>query len=297
MNSLVGKSTGIALLMTAALHRCPLRHGRLRPRGRQRCDLRRVHRNGDGYAPDPEAETELVIVFQLLDNLDGIGGDEDVTITIPLVQQLNSALRKKTLRPTVSVTQRGIAGGDELGDVDVELNSDDDVVITIGPSADADTDVVGDRPVTVVINGLKNPATGAVGGATIAQSSVTASVSAEIYAGIVGSVTLSSEVPGATGVDMTIVFTPGETAAVTITLPDEYELFTGPTATRNDRTSTTRWCPNRSRNHLPRCYQCDHCGRWYYRAGYHHSHWRPGNWNPSHDNNRPRPHPGRRRRS
>ena len=97
-------------------------------------------------------------------------------------------------------------------------------------------------PVTVTVTGLKNPATAGVypnPSATPAnigidlteQEGDVAYVATEnvptfdIYGGLtVQSATVDPVYPRATGVTMTIVFTPGESVNVTITLPQEYNL-------------------------------------------------------------------------
>ena len=82
MNSLVGKSTGIALLMAAALLAALFAMGVFAPTGVSAAITGAA--SVELSTPDPGEDVTITVVFRVNDDIDGIPENENVRITIPV---------------------------------------------------------------------------------------------------------------------------------------------------------------------------------------------------------------------
>ena len=230
MNSLTGKSTGIALLMAAALLAALFAMGVFSAAG-----VNAAFNPNSATAvvdtPDPGAEVEITITFTVDSDIDGlinnVAGDEDVTIDIPIGDEAGEfVLMTGVTVPNVTVKQLG----SDVGTVTVTANSTE--TITISGDTSITNPVEQNRPVTVVVTGLKNP-TDTATNVQIALEQGGTGIGTDpdpidIYGSISGqSAMVSPNTPNTSGVTMTLEFTPGEAGAdddVTITLPIGYDL-------------------------------------------------------------------------
>ena len=230
MNSITGKSTGIALLLAAGLLAALFAMGVFSSTGVSAAVV--DDEAGDSTVelstPDPEADVVITITFRVDDDINV--ANENVRITIPVgdVDSQFSLQTGKTV-PDVSVTQRTLP----VGKATVSASSPG--VIIIGPSDDPLKNIEGqtNREVTVTVTGLKNPVTPGSYSIVIAEQEGTPAyidlsnqpAAVAIFEAIsVDLVKVAPDNPGATLVTMTIEFTPSEATATTITLPADYDL-------------------------------------------------------------------------
>ena len=228
MNHLVGKSTGIALLMAAALLAALFAMGVFAPAG-----VNAQFTSGFTTAalvdtPDPGADVKITVRFQVDNEIDGLGTDgepasENISIQIPI------GTAAANFTKTDSFSASAIQRNKEVGNVTIT----DENTIIIGTGG-TNPPILAGAPVAVTVTGLKNPlangnypimvfqqvpATGLYTVAPAAQPSV------DVYEGLTGQeASVSPNTPDASGVTMTLEFTPGEVGAtndVVITLPVE----------------------------------------------------------------------------
>ena len=253
MNSLIGKSTGIALLMAAALLAALFAMGVFSPMGAKAAvvdtDSQDITVELDD--PNPEAEVEITIKFRVNDDIDGTPANENVRIKIPVgSSDAHWKLKDGVTKPTVTVMQQGLPRGKATVTADGQ--------ITIGPADDATKNILGftGSPVTVTVTDLKNPKTAgnypnsspSRAGIVVSEQENNATTytntdiqpSVIIYKSVTdASVSVNPDTAGATGVTMTIKFTPGEAAEHRIALPSDYDVVTG-TSVRTGLAVTAR---------------------------------------------------------
>ena len=240
MNSIAGKSTGIALLMAAALLAALFAMGVFSATG--------VGANFTGTVsaelstPDPGADVEIEILFISDVTIDGFtdgnttSATEDVSISIPI-----GAAATNFTFTAGGITATAKQNGLDVGKITINETADDTIII--GPRDNGTSPVVAGTLVTVTVTGLKNPTAATENiEITVAQQDDTNEAitydddaspqpTVDVFAGLIGTASLSSTLPGDTGVTMTLEFTPGEsTADVSITLPEEYDLLDGGTS-------------------------------------------------------------------
>ena len=242
MNSIAGKSTGIALLMAAAMLAALFSMGVFSASG--------VGANAKAN-PAPTAELDIIVpeedevtltvTFQINDDIDGAAtgtqADDNVTIDVP--ENIAEILTTFDT-DNISVTQ----GGKPVGKVVDPIETAQEIVITVAD--DGDQNVVKDETVTVTISDLTLEAAAATGDVTIYQTGQaiaarpTASLSIYDIENALSdlSATLSYDLTGAEDVTLTLKFSTAEAQAelVVITLPPEYDLFTGAVGSRTERT-------------------------------------------------------------
>ena len=226
MNSLVGKSTGIALLMAAALIAALFAMGVFSATG--------VNAGVVG-TPKPTAELSsivpaatdvtLTVTFQTDDTVNGSPADDQVIIDID-----EDITATPITAAMVTVTQ----DGNNVGNVTIGVGGDTDGDIVIGqPTSGLEADLLKEGvTTTVVVTGLTldADATTEAEGVTITQSAVFQNVELAIYNvanALTGlSAALSDDVIKATGVTLTLKFTTaaGQTDSVVITMPSTYDV-------------------------------------------------------------------------
>ena len=225
MNTQVGKSIGIALLLAAGLIAALFAMGVFAPAGVEA---------GVVATPKPTAmldmtkpgtaDVTLTITFQTDDTVNGSPPMDDVVITLT-----DTAFDRSTIMESnVAVTQDGMPVGKVTADSSKGT-------ITIGqPESGAAEDVLKENvTTTVVVSGLTlNASAGEKAGAiTINQSDVSQKIDLTLYdpanelTGVMAS--LNKTAPSDSGVTMTLGFTPKLTDSVTITLPVAYDVHDG----------------------------------------------------------------------
>ena len=166
MNSIAGKSTGIALLMAAAMLAALFSMGVFSASG--------VGANAKAN-PAPTAELDIIVpeedevtltvTFQINDDIDGAAtgtqADDNVTIDVP--ENIAEILTTFDT-DNISVTQ----GGKPVGKVVDPIETAQEIVITVAD--DGDQNVVKDETVTVTISDLTLEAAAATGDVTIYQT-------------------------------------------------------------------------------------------------------------------------------
>ena len=235
MNIQVGKSAGIALLMAAALLAALFAMGVFAPAG---VDAN-VKSNPaptamlDKTEPGDEDVT-LTVTFQVNDAIDGAptAGQADDNVTIALATTIADIPTTYDVSK-ITVTQDGAP----VGKVVDPIATAGSIVITVADAGD--TPVAANETVTVTIPDLTLAGTAAApaDAVSISQTGQAAAqtVSLAIYdpedalSDVSASVT--PRTAGATGVIMTLKFTPADgTTLVTVTLPTEYQAHNGTNA-------------------------------------------------------------------
>ena len=225
MNSITGKSTGIALLMAAALIAALFAMGVFSATG-VGADVNETPAPTVSLDPvDPEADVTITLNFRVDTAIDEEANE--VVVTIPDEFELKEGLPEPTVNIQQNNSERGsseftaAAGGDDHS-------------ITIGTSDVAGGNILAGQLVTVEIVGFVNPeAANDIPGFSFAQGTqtaidITSPAAPDVFAGLTARpIELSDDEPAATGVAMTLEFTPGEAADVEITLPEEYDLLDG----------------------------------------------------------------------
>ena len=228
---MIGKSTGIALLMAAALLAALFAMGVFSASGVGA----NVKSNPapkatlDDIVPGEDGVT-LTVTFEINDDIDGAPtgtqADDNVTITVPDQIAVIAAGAAGFDTDNISVTQ----GGNPVGKVVDPIAVAQSIVITVADAGN--NNVVRDETITVAISDLTLADDAFSGDVSILQTGQAAAqiASLAIYdaanalSGL--SATLSNSVSGAEDVTLTLKFSTaeGEGDGVTITLPPEYNI-------------------------------------------------------------------------
>ena len=238
MNSLIGKSTGIALLMAAALLAALFAMGVFSPTGARADVTDNPQATVALDTPSPEANVKITFKFRLDDDIDA--EKERVRIIIPSgTATTDFKLQTGVTEPTVKITQRGI----ERGSYTAETNDAGDWQIFIGPSTDPTNHLRGNitADTIVEVTGFKNP-TSTPTGIEIADELDSSDGDNDdgnfedienqptdpvIYKGLtIDAASVSPDTASATGVTMTVDFTTGEGNQVVVKVPNGYDVRT-----------------------------------------------------------------------
>ena len=230
MNSLVGKSTGIALLLAAGLLAALFAMGVFAPTGVGANVKSNPAPTASLSSLVPEDEdVTLTVTFQINDDIDGAPSadqaNDDVTITL---SNTIAGIATNFDTDNITVTQ----GGNPVGKVVDPIGSPGQIVITVAD--EGDDNVVKDETVTVTISDLTLADTAVTTPAAVSISqtgqSTPQTASLSIYdpdnalSGL--SATLSDNETEADDVTLTLKFTTaeGQNNDVVITLPPEYDV-------------------------------------------------------------------------
>ena len=232
MNSLIGKSTGIALLMAAALLAALFATGVFSPMAAEAGvkgtpkPTATLTKDGEAVTLPRTAGVTLTVTFETNDDIDGAPGNDVVDVN------LSSGIAEIAATfPTgnISVTQ----GGQPVGSVSVTGPQN----IRIGEPPEGGSVVRAGMVTTLTVSGLTLGDAAVSGFVGISQGTATLPnagdenaqqrVPIAIYNpanALTGqSVSLSNDNTGAANVSMTIKFTPNAGSATVITLPKEYD--------------------------------------------------------------------------
>ena len=246
MNTQVGKSVGIALLLAAGLLAILFAFGVFAPSGADAAV------KGGGKAPTVELSNNkpgatnvtMTITFEVNDEVDDAPLGDSVSISIPNT----TATEEFTLPDTFTASNVSVRqSGANVGKVELTTGTPDDDTIVIGPADAGGNNLEANSMVTVKISGLTNPTNPSAVSIVVGQQAGTSDTSAYEYAPAVManvftpltgvSATVDKTGVGEENVTLTVKFTSASgTGDVVITLPDSalYVITDGATALATD---------------------------------------------------------------
>ena len=231
MNSMIGKSTGIALLMAAALLAVLFAMGVFSATGVGADVLGGTQKptvSPTTFEPG-EDDVELTVTFQITEAIADAGGeDQDVAVTLPSAFVFPTDFDDSTIVAMQGKTEVGeVTRSGQVITIGVDESATD-----ANPNVQAGTVILtipGLNTAAAIVD-LTSPATRTVTVDQEGDTSATSADAVEVYAsddaltGLLA--TVSDSLPGATGVTLTLTFSTaeGQADAVTITLPPEYDV-------------------------------------------------------------------------
>ena len=231
MNSMIGKSTGIALLMAAALLAALFAMGVFSATGVGADVLGGTQKptvSPTTFEPGEE-DVELTVTFQITEAIaDAGGGNQDVTVTLPSAFVFPPGFDDEGVVATQNKA--------EVGEITVDTSAQTIVIgvdvseTDANPNVQAGTVILTIPGLNIAEIDLTNAATRTVGVRQMGDSGATDADAVEVYDPADAltrlSATVSDSLPGATGVTLTLTFSTaeGQADAVTITLPPEYDV-------------------------------------------------------------------------